>query len=179
VVANVVVRFTPGITGANALKPDKEGDPPRVQVLGSNFEGIWQHQDVGDVDNLTTNDIGAVLRTYGVEAARACIMSEVRGVFGMYGIGVDPRHLSLIADFMTHQGGYRACNRLGIETSPSPFLKMSFETAAHFLCDATLAGNSDTLESPSSRIVVGRVVDLGTGSFDLRQNFSKNFSKVL
>lgn len=30
-------------------------------------------------------------------------MHEVQGVFNAYGIGVDPRHLSLIADFMTHQ----------------------------------------------------------------------------
>lgn len=28
--------------------------------------------------------------------------AQVSGVFGAYGIGVDPRHLSLIADFMTH-----------------------------------------------------------------------------
>ena len=28
--------------------------------------------------------------------------AQVRSVFGAYGIGVDPRHLSLIADFMTH-----------------------------------------------------------------------------
>ena len=42
-----------------------------------------------------------MLAAYGVEACRACIVREVSGVFGAYGIGVDPRHLSLIADFMT------------------------------------------------------------------------------
>jgi hypothetical protein len=31
----------------------------------------------------------------------------LQAVFGAYGIGVDPRHLGLIADFMTHTGGYR------------------------------------------------------------------------
>ena len=38
-----------------------------------------------------------------MEAARATIMHEVSSVFNAYGIGVDPRHLCLIADFMTHQ----------------------------------------------------------------------------
>jgi DNA-directed RNA polymerase I subunit RPA1 len=57
----------------------------------------------------------------------------VSGVFGVYGIGVDTRHLSLIADFMTFSGDYRACNRMGISSSTSPFLKMSFETATNFL----------------------------------------------
>jgi DNA-directed RNA polymerase I subunit RPA1 len=48
-----------------------------------------------------------MLTTYGVEAARATILKEAQAVFGAYGIGVDPRHLGLIADFMTHTGGYR------------------------------------------------------------------------
>lgn len=44
----------------------------------------------------------AMLAAYGVEACRATIVREVRSVFGAYGIGVDPRHLFLIADWMTH-----------------------------------------------------------------------------
>jgi hypothetical protein len=47
-------------------------------------------------------------------------------VFDVYGIEVDPRHLSLIADAMTVQGGYRPFNRMGIaESSSSPFLQVS------------------------------------------------------
>ena len=54
-----------------------------------------------------------------------------------------------------------------IQASTSPLLKMSFETAGKFLSDATLYGHSDNLMTPSSRIVIGRSVTLGTGSFDL------------
>lgn len=82
-----------------------EGDatgPTKVQTDGINFTGVWAHSDLIDVDNITTNDVGSTLRMYGVEAARATLMREVRAVFGAYGIGVDPRHLGLIADFMTH-----------------------------------------------------------------------------
>lgn len=68
------------------------------------------------------------------------------------------------------QGGYRACNRMGIESSTSTFLKISFETAAHFLTDATMKGTTDDLTSPASRLVVGRVVEMGTGCFSLEQN---------
>jgi len=68
---------------------------------------------------------------------------------------------------MTHMGNYRACNRIGIEASTSPFLKMSFETAASFLVSATLHGDIDPLKSPASRIVIGRPVQAGTGSMDL------------
>ena len=58
-------------------------------------------QDLIDCNRLSTNSPAAMLAAYGVEACRACIVREVSGVFGAYGIGVDPRHLSLIADFMT------------------------------------------------------------------------------
>ncbi len=60
-------------------------------------------QDLVDVNGITTNDVGAVLQSLGVEAARSALLTEIARVFGVYGIGVDQRHLSLIADFMTHQ----------------------------------------------------------------------------
>jgi DNA-directed RNA polymerase beta' subunit len=129
-----------------------------------------------DVDRLSTNDIAAVLRAYGVEAARACIVREMRAVFDAYGIGVDGRHLYLIADYMTQGGGFRPMNRAGIEAHGSPYLRMSFETTTRFLTDALLANEHERMVSPSSRIVMGRVVDAGTGSFDLYQAASYDTS---
>jgi DNA-directed RNA polymerase I subunit RPA1 len=89
-------------------------------------------------------------------------------VFGAYGIEVDPRHLTLVADYMTYEGSIKAFNRIGIESNASPFQKMSFETTMHFLRGATISGATEQLSSPSSRLVVGRVVGGGTGSFDLK-----------
>ena len=43
----------------------------------------------------------ALHRARGVEAARESIVREIVGVFGVYGIDVNPRHLSLIADSAT------------------------------------------------------------------------------
>ena len=86
-------------------KPGEKGPAVTVQTDGINFEGAWANSDLVDVTAVTANDVGAVLRTFGVEAARATVVAEVSGVFGAYGIGVDPRHLSLISDHMTHQVG--------------------------------------------------------------------------
>ncbi|PNH12767.1 DNA-directed RNA polymerase I subunit rpa1 [Tetrabaena socialis] len=168
VAAATLVRCTPGIDKVYVVEGQGK-EATKVQTDGVNFEGAWQNSDLADANAITTNDVHAMLRTFGVEAARATIMREVMSVFSAYGIGVDPRHLSLIADFMTHQGAYRACNRVGIESSVSPFLKMSFETAAHFLTDATLRGSVDDLKSPASRLCVGRVVEIGTGCVELIQ----------
>lgn len=53
-----------------------------------------------DLNNVYSNDIAAILRVYGVEAARMALMTEISAVFGVYGIDVNRRHLSLIADYM-------------------------------------------------------------------------------
>lgn len=42
-------------------------------------------------------------------------------------------HCSLAMTVCFFQGGYRACSRLGIDSNASPFLKITFETASHFL----------------------------------------------
>jgi len=165
--AATAVRVTPGIRACYVLPPDDTaGAPWRVQTDGINFAAA-QAESAVDARKLASNDVYAVLQQYGVEAARATLLAEVRAVFGAYGIGVDPRHLSLIADAMTHGGAYRPCSRAGLDSCPSPLLKMSFETATAFLTDATLRGATDDLHAPSSRIVLGRVVDLGTGACGL------------
>ena len=55
----------------------------------------------------------------------------------------------------------------GQDSNVSPFLKMSFETCTQFLTKATLDGDRDDLTSPSSRLVLGKVVENGTGCFDV------------
>ena len=75
---------------------------PLTAPLRVSLPSSRRPQDLIDCDRLSTNNPAAMLAAYGVEACRATVVKEVSGVFGAYGIGVDPRHLSLIADFMTH-----------------------------------------------------------------------------
>ena len=49
-----------------------------------------------------SNDIYKILLTYGGSGEES-IVREIVGVFSVYGIDVNLRHLSLIADFMTAQ----------------------------------------------------------------------------
>jgi len=169
VAASTVLRGVQGVAKCYILDPPSAGAPPTIQTDGINIPAAWTHADIVDVDRLAVNSPAAMLAAYGVEAARATVVREVSSVFGAYGIGVDPRHLSLIADFMTQLGGYRACSRIGIESLTSPFLKITFETAANFLISATLHGNEDHLTSPASRIVLGKPVEMGSGMPELIQ----------
>lgn len=146
--------------------PDEVGRS-RLKTEGINMQELWKYPEILDLNSLYSNNIHGVAKTYGIEAARNVIIKEVQDVFKVYGIHIDARHLSLIADYMTFEGVYKPFNRIGIESNPSPFQKMSFETSTHFLRSATAFGQPDDLGSPSSRIVVGRVIGQGTGMVDL------------
>ena len=174
VVESVLLRSTPGISRAFVVEKASAGGAKTFSVAtdGVAFHALARYAEELDLDRLHSNDVAAILRTYGVEAARAAITREVQAVFAPYGISVDYRHLALIADFMTCGGDYRPLNRGGIDSNPSTFQKVSFETSMHFLKQAALLGDTDHLTSPSSRIVLGQPVHCGTGAFQLMQPIS-------
>lgn len=161
------VRASRGISQAFVVE-EKAGGAGSIQTEGCNLQELWEvGEGLLQLGTITSNDIWAIHQTYGVEAARATVVNEIKGVFGAYGIAVDPRHLGLVADFMTYQGGFRALNRMGMAQVSSPFLQMSFETTAAFLTEAALAGEKDNLETPSAKLVMGQATGNGTGCFDL------------
>ncbi|CAH2351349.1 DNA-directed RNA polymerase I subunit Rpa190p [[Candida] railenensis] len=162
----VVVREIPQIGRCVHPQPDASGR--RILTTeGVNFRAMWEQDDFIDVNGITSNDIASVLKTYGVEAARNTIVNEINNVFSTYAIVVSSRHLDLIGDMMTREGSYLAFNRQGIDTSTSAFMKMSYETTCQFLTKAVLDGEREDLESPSARIVLGKLSNVGTGSFDV------------
>ncbi|CAM0876906.1 unnamed protein product [Alopecurus aequalis] len=158
--------------------PEKEGDDPKkkkdvpeLRTAGVDFELFWGLQDDLEINNVKCNDIHAILKTYGVEAARATIIQEVNQVFKPFGIDVNMRHLSLVADFMTSGGSYRPMNILGMaQFCTSPFGKMSFEQATRFISEAACYGEVDTLDGPSASVSLGKPAKTGTGCFGLLQN---------
>ncbi|KAF3988007.1 hypothetical protein FT663_04092 [Candidozyma haemuli var. vulneris] len=161
----VVVREITNI--GRCLRPQQDNSKRALTTEGVNFKAMWEQDDFIDVNAITSNDIVSVLKTYGVEAARNTIVNEINNVFSTYAISVSTRHLDLIADMMTREGTYRAFNRQGIDSSTSAFKKMSYETTCQFLTKAVLDGEREDLDSPSAKIVMGLLSNVGTGSFDV------------
>ncbi|KAI0137542.1 DNA-directed RNA polymerase I subunit RPA1 [Xylariales sp. AK1849] len=149
------------------LRTGEESKMPVVHTKGVNLVAMQKYHEFIHPNKTQTNDIAAVLRTYGIEAARSGIILELGNVFGGHGISVDNRHLNLIGDYMTRNGGFTPFNRNGLKGNVSPFTKMSFETTLAFLKDAVLDGDWDDLATPSGRIVMGRISKVGTGAFDV------------
>ncbi|KAH8253394.1 hypothetical protein KR032_005263 [Drosophila birchii] len=142
-------------------------DEQLLKTDGINIGEMFQYNKILDLNRLYSNDIHAIARTYGIEAASQVIVKEVSNVFKVYGITVDRRHLSLIADYMTFDGTFQPLSRKGMEHSSSPLQQMSFESSLQFLRSAAGFGRPDELNSPSSRLMVGLPVRNGTGAFEL------------
>ncbi|XP_015182840.1 PREDICTED: DNA-directed RNA polymerase I subunit RPA1 [Polistes dominula] len=154
---NIRKAFTiEGTNGETILKTD-----------GLNIIEMFKYNEILDLSRLYSNDIYGISQTYGIEAANKVIIREVKDVFKMYGITVDFRHLSLIADYMTFDGTFKPLSRKGMDDSASPLQQMSFESSLNFLRNATLQGKKDDLKSPSSRLMLGQPCKSGTGAFSL------------
>ncbi|XP_066505483.1 DNA-directed RNA polymerase I subunit RPA1 [Hoplias malabaricus] len=168
---NAVIMETKGITRCllNEVTNKAGAKELVLNTEGINMQEIFKYGDILDLNRLYSNEVHSMANTYGIEVALRVIEKEIKDVFAVYGIEVDPRHLSLVADYMCFEGVYKPLNRLGIQSNSSPLQQMTFETSYKFLKQATMLGSCDKLNSPSACIVVGKVVKGGTGLFDLKQ----------
>uniref|UniRef100_A0A182QAF2 DNA-directed RNA polymerase subunit n=1 Tax=Anopheles farauti TaxID=69004 RepID=A0A182QAF2_9DIPT len=175
VAAKSVIWEVPNIKRAITLM---QNDQLYLKTEGINISAMAAHAKVLDLNRLYTNDIHGMARRYGIEAASRVIVKEIQNVFGVYGITIDPRHLLLVADYMTSTGTFRAMSRSGMEYHTSPFQQISFESSLKFLKTALLKGTCDRLESPSSCLTVGQPCKLGTGSFALYSSVLKQYAEA-
>ncbi|CAH2096482.1 unnamed protein product [Euphydryas editha] len=151
---------------------NKEKNVLYLKTEGINIVQMFKYNNLLDLNKLYSNDIHAIANTYGIEAANKVIIKEIQNVFNVYGITVDPRHLSLIADYMTYNGVYEPMSRKGMESSTSPLQQMSFESSLIFLKEAVFNSKKDFIRSASSCLMLGQPSRSGTGAFSL-QHFSK------
>uniref|UniRef100_A0A673CJ67 DNA-directed RNA polymerase subunit n=1 Tax=Sphaeramia orbicularis TaxID=375764 RepID=A0A673CJ67_9TELE len=168
---NAVIMETRGLTRCLLSEnTTKTGEKEMIfNTEGINMHEMFKHSDILDTNRLYCNEVHAMAKTYGIEVALKVIEKEIKDVFAVYGIEVDPRHLSLVADYMCFEGVYKPLNRHAIQSNSSPLQQMTFETSYKFLKQATMLGSHDQLASPSACLVVGKVVKGGTGLFELRE----------
>ena len=67
---------------------------------GANIEAMFAYEKILDLKRLHCNNIHDMARFYGIEAANKTIVKEIVNVFSVYGIDINPRHLSLIGEYI-------------------------------------------------------------------------------
>ena len=116
-----------------------------------------------DVNTLSCNDIHAVFKKYGIEAARNTIIKEIRNILSSYGIYVNYRHITLPVDWMTWIGDLTPLTRHGIrKVDASPLKRSTFEEVVAVFNQAAVSKEKDSLNGVSECIIAGIPPKLGT-----------------
>jgi len=162
---NLKVKGIDGIKRIIIRKEPNEGYV--VYSEGSNLEKVLEIEGV-DPYRTATNDIQAVGRVLGIEAARNMIIQEAHNTLSEQGLNVDKRHIMLVADVMTADGTIRAIGRHGVSKEKESVLsRAAFEITVAHLLQAARRGEIDHLGGVAENIIVGQPVNLGTGAVEL------------
>lgn len=114
----------------------------------------------------TSNNVMECREVLGIEAARTTIAKEIGAVMG--DMGIDPRHMQLLADVMTYKGEVLGITRFGLSKMRDSVLQLaSFEKTPDHLFDAAAGMKSDQIEGVSECIIMGQTMSVGTGAFQV------------
>ena len=124
-----------------------------ISTAGVNLTDIRYLNGV-DLNLTICNDIIEIYHKFGIEALRTILLKELKTVFT--GKPVNYQHLSILMDIMTNTGTTTSIDRHGLnKIDRDPLAKASFEKPVDQLLTAAVFGESDKMESVSSRIMAG------------------------
>ncbi len=178
------IKGIPGITESNNVINEKyidfdaDGNVLTKEHFVIYADGI-NLQEMAQINGINLiksrcNDIVMIYETYGVEAARSAFIREFTAANESSGGSVGYQHVELLADAITHMGGLIAVNRHGAnKLDTDPFSRASFEKTVEQLLAAAVFGEQDHIRSVSARIMVGSLINGGTGCFDLLLDHNK------
>jgi DNA-directed RNA polymerase beta' subunit len=179
-----------GITGIDVMKQSQvefleNGDIENkdqyiLQTDGINMSGIRSITGIDHVRTIT-NDMYSIYANYGIEAVRNAIINEIGELIN----NVNVHHISLLVDVMTHSGALISVDRNGINRQyTDPLSRASFERTMEQFLNAAAFNETDKLKSVSSRIIIGRMINGGTGycnlmmDNDILENTEINVSNI-
>ncbi|KAJ3171954.1 DNA-directed RNA polymerase II subunit rpb1 [Geranomyces variabilis] len=121
-----------------------------------------------DPTRTSSNFIVEIAEVFGIEATRAAVLKEARGVIENEGAYVNYRHLALLCDIMTQRGALMAITRHGINrTEAGALARSSFEETVELLVEAAAMGEVDDCKGVSESIILGQLAPMGTGCVDV------------
>jgi DNA-directed RNA polymerase II subunit RPB1 len=152
------------IDKTGAIKTKKEWV---LETDGINLKTVMCIDSV-DFTRTYSNSCVEIFNVLGIEAARAAIMKELRGVIEFDGSYVNYRHLALLCDLMTHRGSLMAITRHGINRADTgALMRCSFEETVEILMEAAAVGEKDDCHGIAENVMFGQLAPMGTGAFDV------------
>ncbi|KAF8875548.1 hypothetical protein CPB85DRAFT_540875 [Mucidula mucida] len=150
--------------GSLAVRKDHEWV---LETDGVNLKTVMCIDGV-DFKRTYSNSCVEIFNVLGIEAARAAIMKELRGVIEFDGSYVNYRHLALLCDLMTQRGSLMAITRHGINRADTgALMRCSFEETVEILMEAAAVGEKDDCHGIAENVMFGQMAPMGTGAFDV------------
>ncbi|KAJ7947738.1 DNA-directed RNA polymerase subunit [Quillaja saponaria] len=144
-------------------------DKFKLLVEGTGLKQVMGMEGV-DGRKTVSNHVIEVQDTLGIEAARKCIIEEIKFTMGSHGMSIDTRHMMLLADVMTVRGEVLGITRFGIQKMDKSVLMLaSFEKMADHLFNGAVNGRIDQIEGVSECIIMGIPMRFGTGILKVKQ----------
>jgi len=167
-----------GISSIERAVITKEKDRYKLLVEGTGLRQVLGTSGV-KAKACWSNHVLEMEEVLGIEAARGTIISEIKYTLNEYGIAVNPRHISLLADVMTAKGLVLGITRFGVsKMKDSTLMLASFEKTTDHLFDAAAKGREDFISGVSENIIMGGPLPLGTGLFTMCYAETQSESRV-
>ncbi|CAI5448922.1 unnamed protein product [Caenorhabditis angaria] len=171
--SNVVVKGISSVNRCVIHADEKKGDYYSLLVEGTDFLSVLSSVGI-DPTRTHFNNALVVADVLGIEAARSCIINEIIATMDAHGIGLDRRHVMLLADVMTYRGEVLGITRNGlVKMKDSVLLLASFEKTMDHLFEAAFFSQRDVIHGVSECIIMGTPMTVGTGTFKLLQKYEK------
>ena len=149
---------------------EKRHDEWLVATEGSNLYGLFAHPIVNKTRTIC-NNMWEIFQVFGIEAARQFLIEEYMDVVSSDGSFVNSSHVELLVDVMVYTGSIIAISRYGLKkVSCGPLAKASFEESVDNFLRAGVHGETESTNSVSASIMLGKPPKTGTGVFDLLLN---------
>ncbi|PCJ22704.1 MAG: hypothetical protein COA94_08850 [Rickettsiales bacterium] len=134
-----------------------------ARTNGTNLNEIMRMDSV-DPDHTHSKDVNEIINKLGICAAKNFIFLRTVEVASLGGANVDPKHILILADYMTSKGNLSKVTCQS-KTQNSQFITgASSKSAADALKNAAAIGSSEKMEcGPTLAIASGAVPRIGTG----------------
>ena len=134
---------------------------------GTNLRGVLVHEEV-DSFHTVSNDFHEVAAVLGIKASRNLVIKEFLEVISQEGTYINPRHVTLLVDFMINRGEVLPITFAGVSRQPiGAIAKASFERTLETVSEAAAFGRKEAVVSTTASIFTGKRMKLGTGGFEV------------
>lgn len=144
-----------------------------VETIGNNYLELLGNSHF-EYQTAMSNNMWDIYNCLGIEATRQFLYEELWNLVTSDGAFINPCHILLLVDIMTHHGNIVSISRYGMKKEQRGFLaRSSFEESVEHFLNAAFFSEKDQLKCVSSSIICGKRSNMGTGLCNVRMDLSK------